>query len=416
MRQPSAEAWRWTDLATRLYVHAPAVLEDAAKRCMPLVLPWCALCIPVVMLRGLNPYSGRPWTILMAGAQHAVDNISHRYFACPPQREAVGSLPLWQLPSTLQRLGVSADLTIARVDRLSARLFSRTNYLRIPESVGAWLAIPDDLNKLTRANRSVKGDMRRIRRERLTAEVSRAEPDCEIFYHTMYVPYMRRRHGELAVIRSLPQMRRAFRRGGILWVLREGQRIAGDLFHQRDGVLYRVGVGTAGGDPSLLGKGALAAVYFFSLQYAHNQGWTCIDLGGSPPALNDGLLRYKRKWGARLTAQPLTHYDYLMRWERPSEQVVDYLAHRALIFRRHGQLAAVTALEPESVATPALAQQIHRSLAIPGLQRIFVISSNWKAGNSILAQQTLERSSTDDESEVVFCDADHFLQECGGVG
>jgi hypothetical protein len=352
----------------------------------------------------------------MAGTQPAIDNVSHRFFACPPQREVVGSLPLWRLPSTLKRLGASADLVIARVDRLSARLFCRTNCLVVPESVGSWLAVPDDPNKAVRANHSLIEDLRRIRRERLTLEVSHAEPDCEVFYRTMYVPYMRRRHGELAAVRGLHQLRRAFRRGGMLWVLRDGQRIAGGLFYQRDGVLCPLAVGTAGGDPTLTKRGALAAVYFFYLQYAHSQRCTRIDFGGSPPVLNNGLLRYKCKWGAQLTAQPLTHYDYLMRWEQPNEQVSNFLAHRPLIFRRHGQLAAVTALASESMPTFDLAHQISHSLSIPGLQRLFVLSSGWKVGNGILTPQTLERPRADYESDVVFCDADHFLQECGGVG
>jgi hypothetical protein len=213
----------------------------------------------------------------------------------------------------------------------------------VSESVGSWLAVPDDLNKLKRTNRSVKADLRRIRRERFTFTVSHAEEDCETFYHTMYVPYLRRRHGELAVVRSLPQVRRVFRRGGVFWILCEGQRIAGQLFFQREGVLYCVGLGTAGGDPSLLRKGAIAATYFFSLQYAQSQGLARIDLGGSPPSLSDGLLRYKRKWGARLTAKPQTPYDYLLWWQRPTEQIIALLAHRQLIFhypvarRRKGQ-------------------------------------------------------------------------------
>lgn len=416
MRQPSAKTRRWTDWVWRLYECAPSVLEDAARWCVPLVLPWLALRVPVAILRGPSPYSGRPWVILMAGSQPAIDNVSHRFFACPPQREVVGSLPLWRLPSTLKRLGASADLVIARVDRLSARLFFRTPCLVVPESVGSWLAVPDDLNKAARANHSLSEDLRRIRREKLALEVSHTQPDCEVFYHTMYVPYLRKRHGELAIVRNLPQMRRAFRRGGILWVLRDGQRVAGGLFYQRNDVLYPLAVGTAGGDFTLTKKGALAAVYFFYLQYAHSQRCTRIDFGGSPPVLNDGLLRYKCKWGARLTAQSLTHYDYLMRWERPNEQVIAFLAHRSLIFRRHGQLAAVTALESGNVATPDLVRQIHCSLSIPGLQRLFIISSGWKVGNRILTQQTLEQPRAGHESDVVLCDADHFLQEFGGVG
>ena len=416
MHQPRAEAWSWNAVAWRLYEYAPAVLEDAAKRCSPFVLPWFALRVPVVMLDGPSPYSGRPWAILMAGSQAAIDNIAHRYFACPPQRETLGSRPLWKLPSILKQLSASADLVIARVDRLSARLFFHTNHLVVPEGVGSRLTVPEDPDKMTRMNHSLKADLRRIRRERLTAELSHTEADFETFYHTMYVPYMQRRHGSLAFIRNLHNMHRAFRRGGILWVRCDGQRIAGNLFQQRDDVLNLLGVGTTGGDLRLMKEGASAALYFFLIKYARERRCTAIDFGSSPPALTDGLLRYKRKWGAQLSAQPLTYYDYLIQWERPSEQVSDYLAHRALIFRKQGQLAAVTALGSGRVATPALARQIHHSLSIPGLQRLFVLLPNWDPSNGMLAQQALEPSSTDDESKVVFCNIDHFLQEYGGVG
>jgi hypothetical protein len=302
------------------------------------------------------------------------------------------------------------------MDRLSARLFFGTGYLVVPEGVGSRLTVPEGFTKASRRNESLKADLRRIRRGRFTAEISHAEADYETFYHTMYVPYMRKRHGSLAFIRNEYQMRRAFRRGGILWVQRDGQRIAGDLFQLRGGVLSALGVGTTGGDFLLMKEGVSAALYFFLIKHARE--WSCpyIDFGSSPPALTDGLLRYKRKWGCQLTAQPPTRYDYLLRWERPNEQVGEFLAHRALIFRKHGRLSAVTALGPGGVATPALARQLYHSLSIPGLQRIFVLLGNGEADPRIFARQPPGRSSTDEESKVVFCDMGHFLQDYGGAG
>jgi hypothetical protein len=257
--------------------------------------------------------------------------------------------------------------------------------------------------------------MRRIRLDRLTFAVSHAEADCETFYRTMYVSYMRSRHGELAFIRSLPQVRRVFRRGGVLWVLREGQRIAGQLFSQREGVLYCVGLGTAGGDPALLRKGALAATYFFSLQYAQSQGLTRIDFGGSPPALSDGLLRYKRKWGVQLAARPQTPYDYLFWWRRPTEQVIAFLAHRQLIFRQNGHWVTVTALDPGCMATPELVQKLRRSSSMPGLRRLVILSSAGEGNDTLGGPQLLEQPQVEGESEVVLCPASRFLQEFGGI-
>jgi hypothetical protein len=311
------------------------------------------------------------------------------------------------------------DLSIARVDRFSTRLFFRKNNLVVPESIGSRLVIPNDLETLVRANRSVKEDMRIVRRDGLTSEVSHDQNDWEIFYHTMYLPLMRRRHGDSAVIRNVHQLRRAFRRGGLVWVRRGKDRIAGGLFEHRNDVLRWLALGTAGGDVTLMRRGALAALYYFEIKLAHERRCTAIDFGGTPPILNDGLLLYKKKWGIQFVESSSTPYDLVIRWESPNEQLTEFLTRTPVIVRRDGGLAGVTALPPQAGIGRSLEEQvddIHRSLWMAGLDQLFVmVPSGYRHALDMRVTQNREDPRSGRVCRTVLCDAEHFLTMYGGM-
>src|SRR5680860_1625332 len=209
-----------------------------------------------------------------------------------------------------------------------------------------------------------------LRREGFTMEVSHREADCEAFYSSMYLPFVKKRHGEFAVIHNLHQLRRKFRRGGLIWLRRGDHRIAAALFEQEGDVFRGVALGTAGGDLTLMKQGALAALYIFEIKCAEEGRCASIDFGGTPPILSDGLLRFKRKWGVQLANKHQTPYDYLVRWEPPNEQVLHFLADTPLIFRNRGHLAGLTALRLNGIDPADQASIMHRSLWMPGLRRL----------------------------------------------
>jgi hypothetical protein len=406
----------WLERACRLYKCAPSLLENAATRCLTPTAAWSAFRIPVAILRG-HTRAG-PAAIAVAGTHLRIDYLSSRFFTSMTSREPVGMVPVWALPGLLKRLGRSVDMTIARVDRLSARVFFRRNGLVVPESVGSWLAVPRDLDALVRANRSVKEDMRIVRRDRLTSEVSHDQHDWNVFYHTMYVPLMRARHGEHAVIRNAHQLWRAFRRGGIVWVRRGAERIAGGLFEHRKGVLRWVALGTRGGDVSLMRQGALAALYYFEIKCAHDRGCGGIDFGGTPPILNDGLLVYKKKWGIRVVDSGFTPYEFVIRWESPNEHVCDCLARIPLVFRRGGGLAGLTADMPQAGDGRSVDERLNdldRSLWIDGLDQLFVMASPGCASTPGSVTRNSVEAGTVAQSRTVPCDAERFLETYGNL-
>lgn len=414
MGMPNQKFPRFNDWAWWLYEHAPAGLDDAAKRCAPWVLPWVALRVPVAILRGPTRHSERSGTVVVAGLQPWADYLPRRFFAGAPQREVVGAVPVWALPSFLKGLAVDADMTVARVDRVSARLFFIDGYLVVPESIGCRLSLPVDLDKLAHASSSVKEDLGMLRRERFTKEVSHREKDCEEFYSSMYLPFVKKRHGEFAVIHNLHQLRRKFRRGGLIWLRRGDHRIAAALFEQQGDVFRGVALGTAGGDLTLMKQGALAALYIFEIKCAEEGRCASIDFGGTPPILNDGLLRFKRKWGVQLVDEHQTPYDYLVRWERPNEQVLHFLADTPLILRNLGHLAGLTALRLTGVAPADQASMMHRSFWMAGLRRLFVAVPTGYGSQEVGANLGQDRGGIPHVAGTEFCNFERILPTLGG--
>ena len=369
----------WTKLAWQLYEYLPVSLEDFIKRGFRYILPFRNLSIPITILRGPTRFNADPGTLLVAGSLDEVDYLTCRFFDDDPQRESVGKVPLWNLASTLKHLRTRADLTIARLDLLSARLLFGSDYLAVPEWVVSILTLPKDIAKLTRGNTSLKTDLRIAHRNGLTYEVTRAEEDFEEFYYKMHVPFTRKRHGKQAFIRNVYWMRRAFRQGGLIWILLGSQKISGLLFRRRGNVLQSLAMGTANGEWEHIKAGANIATDLFLLEHAKKLGCKFIDFGGSRPSLNDGVLRYKRKWAVNLIDKRDIYYDFLVFWNSFSEPVNSFLSHTPLIFRDDDGLSAIKVIDSDVPLTKTETEKLHRSMWIPGLKRLYLVSaSGWK--------------------------------------
>jgi hypothetical protein len=297
-----------------------------------------------------------------------VDYLPRRFFSVSPVRERIGSVRVWALPGVLRSLRPHADLTVARVDRLSGRIWFRRDYLSVPEWIGARVALDEDALARTLKGKSVREDLRRVRSHRLSYSVSHRDSDFDLFLATMYVPYARARFGDMAGTGQANYLRHAFRRGGLLFVEQDGVRLAGLLYSRRREILRSVVVGTRNGEAAPVKLGALAALDAFGIQHARSMGCTVLDLGGSRPVLQDGVLRFKTKWRPRLFDDGAYPLEMRIYWNRMSGAVADFFSHTSVIFRERGGLAAIHTPQGNGAAAEAEV----RALWIRGLRRLYL--------------------------------------------
>jgi len=363
-----------------VYGYLPDSVEDFHKKHYRYLLPFKNLRITLSIFRRKNHLGEQEATVLFAGAENAEDDyMISSLFGGQYMVERVKDVCSWNLASTLKRFRQSTDLTIVRIDRVSAGLFFSRDYLAVPEWINLSFQVSEDLKIPPPRNHSLKDDLRIVRRSNLHPHYSQKASDFDRFYNEMYVPFIRRRYGEKAYIRNFYRLRRSFEQGGLLWVMQNNKPIAGLLFKRRDRLLQILALGTLNGERTLVKAGALTASYLFIIEHAKELGCELLDFGGCRPLLNDGLLRYKRKWGMVINEKHDTHYDYLVYFNNLNREVISLLSNTPLIFRHNGSLSAISLMDGEKPATEVEVQKAHHSMWIPGLRQLYLVStSGWK--------------------------------------
>ncbi len=381
MKHHQSKASRWfLRGAWWVYGYLPDGVGDFLKKHYRYLLPFKNLRITVSILRGKAPSGSQEVTVLFANRENAEDDyMTGHFFDGQYKLEIVENVWSWNLASTLRLLSQSTDLTIVRIDRVSARLFFSRDYLAVPEWINLSLPVSEDLKIPPTRNHSLKDDLRIVRRSNLHPYYTQNISDFDTFYNEMYVPSIQRRYGEKAYIRNFYQLRRSLKQGGLLWVMQNNKPIAGLLFKRRDQLLQILALGTLNGERTLVKAGALTACYLFIIEHARKLGCELVDFGGCRPLLNDGLLRYKRKWGMSINEKQDTYYDYLVYINNFSREVISLLSNTPLIFRDNGGLSAISLMDGEKPAAENEVERAHHSMWIPGLRQLYLAStSGWK--------------------------------------
>ncbi len=339
---PPAEhgATGWRRLGWRLYERLPRSADLPLRLMTRAMLPIANRHIPLTMLRG-RVASGSVGRVLFAGAPDASPWVAGRFFAAEPDREQLGQVALRRLPNALAHRRNAVDLVVARVDRLAGALALDTSFVAVPEWVGTHAPVPVDAWELCRRQKSLAHNLSRMRRAGFRPAVSHAAADFETFYDRMYVPFIRRRHGHESIVTNRARLRRCFRQGGVMWVVRGEERVAGLLFRVRGRTLDLVVIGTADGALDALHDGAAFALDLFLFEHARSLGCTGVDFGGSRPSPRDGLLLYKARWNGRVVPNRTTFYDLRLGWDRFTPALLDFLARTPLIIRQSDGLAAL---------------------------------------------------------------------------
>jgi hypothetical protein len=308
-------------------------------------------------------HRGDAGSMLVAGEERWARYLPERFFGAGHRElTLLGTFRAAQLPAALARWQDVADITVARVDQVSQRLFSPTDWLRVPEWIRMVAPVPATPDGF--AGSSARSDLRRIRKNGLTWRISHDPAELATYLRRDYYPYTRLRHGDDAFVLSPRLMRRAFGRGGLLWVEKDGVPLAGLVFEHASSMLRMSTVACVEADERHLRLGALAGVYLYSFEYARDRGFDALDMRGSRPCLGDPLFFVKSKFGGQAQVKPDNAYDLLVRWNQTTPPIQRFLTASPLVCRVGSRLSAVCAA---GAASPPLVPGIHGALvAQPG--------------------------------------------------
>lgn len=191
------------------------------------------------------------------------------------------------------------DAIIIKTDIFYSGYFEKKGFIIIPEFVTLNLETIESLeNILSHFSKSAKEDIRKIKKQNYTYEITDDPKKLDMFYYKMYLPYIKWKHGKNAVCSNYFVIRQLFESNNKLMLIKyKNEYVYGALFRVKNKKVIATYVGAIKEKNMLFKKGLGSASYYFLLLWAKENNIEKIDFGQTRAFLNDGVTRFKRKWG-----------------------------------------------------------------------------------------------------------------------
>ena len=331
--------------------------------------------VDAAVISGSERHSGEPIRTFYMGHYDNYAFILNELYSDYEVEEKFTGLNSLGTKRWLQSYHDKVDMLFADVELLFCRMLPRSQFLGIPQWVRQRLDVSDTwegvMNKFRKNTK--KTDLRKVRKYNFTYKLTRSEEDFRMFYHQMYKPYLERRFRDAVIIEPEWKVMRQCRKGELMQIVCRDEVVAAVLLHSLAGRLAYVWVGVPDHISEDEHPGAFSAMFFYTILYGYEHGCHEIDFLGSRPLLNDGLFRYKRKWGTQVKDSPVPRGDILLRPLRLDKGLRSFFSHNHFIVRAENGIAGKLLLDEHPATGEDLGQAMDYYFT-PGLECLKVAS------------------------------------------
>jgi len=217
----------------------------------------------------------------------------------------LGKVWVWSLIYYILRFGKSHDLIIIKTRMNICNLFRSKKRFVIPDWISCEIDLGSDLRSHSISKHTFKNNVRKINKSNFGYTITKDPLYFHYFYNNMYLPYLSNRHGNLGLEISLERMKISFEDGELLLIKDGEEIIAGVLIDYKvmNGIPRTTQLGVLDGDFHYVKKGALIAIYYYTIEYLRKRNYKKLGLGRARPFINDGLLKHKLYWGANIVCE-----------------------------------------------------------------------------------------------------------------
>lgn len=282
-----------------VHKHLPRKINKASSKIFYLIK--LKFLVRLVDLRSqVHILHTKDLTILYIGDKTNLHYISSILSIEEPKKELLGEVFIWGINKKINQYNKNVDIILIKTDRFFQHYLQKKGYIIIPEWMETCLerSEPSEIF-FKHVKESARDDIaRKIKRYDFTYEITSDPQKFKVFYDSIYLPFILNRHRKIVLPEAIDylKIKNMFERGELLLVKEKEEIVAGSIFftYGKIASLMHLGVKL---EPDYLNKGAGSAIYYFFIDWAKKQGFNLIKFGGARPFLEDGLFRYKRKWG-----------------------------------------------------------------------------------------------------------------------
>jgi len=320
------------------------------------------------LVEGNERSSGARIRMVYLGHQSGFQFVRQMVYGGDVEQCHCGKVWAWNAARIMRSAGPDT-LCVAEATERSSRALITNQSFYVPMWIEGQLDIDTAIDRSRRIG-NVKEDLRRIRKNRLYHEVTCDEHAIEDFHRNMYVPYIKNVYGAAALYHSLESLRLLQGRVELLLIKRDDEVLAGQILVYEDGRVRTREIGVRNGDRRYLKAGVMGAIYYYGILHLKEKGFSTAGLGGSRAWLNDGVLRFKKKWGMRLGRYWPS--GFVLAPGTVTAGVAAFLMQNPLIALRNGGLEGVifvTGNEPWSAAD---VRRLYRDYFYEGMRQLSI--------------------------------------------
>jgi len=331
--------------------------------------------LPAYKLVGAN------WTIVVVGTEQSLGEVRH-LFEQEADRRELGRVALWTLSTQIQHwFAEGVDLIVCELGHIHPWPLRAALTFTVPIWIQQILTIPDPPDRLL-VGRRIKGIRCKIKQAQkagFTYRFSQAKSDFDYFYYHIYLPFIKKRHGDLAMVTPYQdQWQRWFTRGGLVLVTQHDQLAAGTLCYTANHTCYYIEGGIVEADPDLFRRGINAVNIWYAITWAHDQGVKLFDMGGTHAWRSNGSFVSKHRWGAHVVRRKRIYGMWTFLAQDLSPSLQEYIDKLGFISEVGGKFCGVLLhTDPVPIAQTAINEQLSVAKN-QGLDGLLVISPGSK--------------------------------------
>ena len=283
--------------------------------------------------------------IVFAGTREGLNYFRHLIGETGDALASMGWTSLLKISGkSNQWLDGGTDLVVVEASSLFSRFLRAPVKFVVPTWIEMLLPFSEPLESIIAGTKkqSLRNVINRFRRDGYSFVYGRREEDFRTFYDQMYYPFTTQKHAELASVRSFDVMYKMWGdKGGILFIEKDGVKVAGALCFVFEDSCYGIVLGLSDVTEDLYRRGILSYIYWCTVQWGHAQGARQLNMGETRPCAAQGPYPYKIKWGAKaaLSRKGSLDYYFLAKDLKPSLQ--DRINRQKMICKHNGSLHAL---------------------------------------------------------------------------
>lgn len=319
-------------------------------------------------------------TIIFVGNEGGLKWFRLSFYEKPPAADVVqdaGRIALWKLNQQCDEwLAGDIDLVVCELGRRFPWRLQAPLTFSVPTGVTQVLNIPASLDSLFTGKKyvSLRNRLHKASKEGFSYSISQSDADFDFFHHTLLEPYIRDQHGELAVIESYDDHYRLFKRGGLIMVMYNGEKVGGQLGFFSDDTYMHVETGFLHRDERLKKYGVNAFITWSGLQWAKQNGAVVYDLGISNAWRSDGVFAFKRRLGMKVIRPKMIDRQWVFLADELSDPIREYLNKMGFISEVQGKFYGVHLHLESAPLTGENLQHIREDWADEGVDGIVIVS------------------------------------------